>query len=429
MGIQGAPGSTGPQGPIGPQGPKGDPGEGVSGPPPTSDTFDPATAVGVGTFSNNNQTITGGNDQYFTAHSVMSHDLTTGKYYFEFTVNDPTPVGAWDSGIGVGSASDLTNYIGITATSLGIFPDGEIYSNNSLVTTTTLTWTLGCVIGIAIANGNLWYRVDNSSWNGTSADPVAGTGGFVVPSGAQYFLAQVCKVAAGTSSITVNTIAPFVNIPPSGFSAWGSPPLVAAPTWEVLGKGALNNQSSFSFTIPPGYSSLQLRMVDVVFSASDNLAFAVSYDKGATLIKDATNSDTYSLADMMLYQSVAGTEYSTISTAHTADWYAQNYNAWDQVGYLAGQADNFDYYMDFSLGNVNCYFKAIAKWVSKTFYSGSGGGYGFEEGAITINAGATTPPAKNRVNYIKFGPYKNMIGTDTSHVITSGRWYLLGLKD
>jgi hypothetical protein len=323
-GPAGAPGTTGIQGPAGPQGPKGDTGAtgpqgpagtgGGGGATPTSDTFDISHFKGVGTYSNNNQTITGGNGNYFTSCSVGSHDLTAGKYYFEFTTNDPTPPGWWDSGVGVGTYDDLSNYIGHQSTALGIFPDGEVYSNNAnIATTTPLVWTLGCVIGIAIGNGKLWYRVDNSTWNGdASADPVAGTGGFTVPSAAQYFMAQVCKASTGTTSISVNTVAPFVHAPPTGYSAWGSPPTPAVvPGWQIISKGVLNNVQTFDVRLPEGYASFQFQIVGAKFPIEDQFCIMVSYDNGNTFLSDAVNFNTYSNAGMLLYQSVAGTNVYT----------------------------------------------------------------------------------------------------------------------
>jgi hypothetical protein len=165
----------------------------------------------------------------------MSYDLTTGKYYLEFTVNDPSPVGNWSTGVGVGNTVES---IGTSANSFGVFPDGEVYTNNATITTTTLTWSPGCVVGIAIGNGNLWYRVNNSNWNGScTADPVAGTGGYTVPSAAKYFMAEASRPAQGPASITVNTAAPFVNAPPTGFLAWSNnagPPGPPGPSrwWE-----------------------------------------------------------------------------------------------------------------------------------------------------------------------------------------------------
>jgi hypothetical protein len=43
--------------------------------------------------------------------------------------------------------------------------------------------------------------------------------------------------------------------------------------------------------------------------------------------------------------------------------------------------------------------------------------------------GVTRAPAKDRVNYIRFGPYRNIIGNDATHKMSAGKWYLLGIKD
>ena len=75
---------------------------------------------------------------------------------------------------------------------------------------------------MAISNGKIWWRVDTGNWNGSAtADPASGTGGISVPSGAQYFMASVGNWGISLVSATVNTMAPFVHAPPSGFLAWG----------------------------------------------------------------------------------------------------------------------------------------------------------------------------------------------------------------
>jgi hypothetical protein len=80
----------------------------------------------------------------------------------------------------------------------------------------------GCVVSIAVGNGNIWFRVNGGNWNGSStANPSTATGGFAVPSTAQYVSAAVSQGDVGPASITINTVAPFVYAPPSGFSAWG----------------------------------------------------------------------------------------------------------------------------------------------------------------------------------------------------------------
>ena len=187
--------------------------------------------------------------------------------------------------------------------------------------------------------------------------------------------------------------------------------------------------------LPPGYSSFQFKALEMTFSASDQLAFYVNYDYTMNGIKDMVNSDTYSVADFVVYQSVAGLDFNTYNTGlgpspgHGYDVYADDFNAWDGVGYLGPDSTNFDWYMDFTPGDSTHYFKGMVKIMADKLFSGGGGGYGFANGAITLNPSAVAAPAKDRVKAIRFGPYRNLIGTDTTHKIQSGKWYLFGIKD
>ena len=114
---------------------------------------------------------------------------------------------------------------------------------------------------------------------------------------------------------------------------------------------------------------------------------------------------------------------------HGADVYADDYNAWDGLAYLGPSATNFDWYMDFTPGDSTHYFKGMVKITADKLFRELDGGYGFANGAITLNPSAVAAPAKDRVKAIRFGPYRNLIGTDTTHKIQSGKWYLFGIKD
>jgi hypothetical protein len=107
--------------------------------------------------------------------------------------------------------------------------------------------------------------------------------------------------------------------------------------------------------------------------------------------------------------------------------YSQGYNAWDMVAYPAAASTNFDLYMDFTPGDSSHYFKAIYKMVADKVYPTSGGGFGWDQGALTINPSAANAPVKNRVNYIRFGPYKSLTGGTLNYML-AGKWYLLGIK-
>ena len=230
-------GPTGPTGVAGPAGPSGTPG--ATGPAPTPpagplDTFDPATANGLanGGISSDHLTINANassSPSYLNARSIAHHDLTSGSYYLEFIVNDYAPANWESSVVGVGTTMPVPPgaYTGGHADSIGMFSDGNVYSNNTTVATIPgISFTLGCVIGIAISNGKIWFRQDSGNWNGSpTANPTTGAEGIAVPSGAQYFMATIAYsgTAGTTSSITVKAAPPFAHAAPSGFLAWTPP--------------------------------------------------------------------------------------------------------------------------------------------------------------------------------------------------------------
>ena len=239
-------------------------------------------------------------------------------------------------------------------------------------------------------------------------------------------------------STSVNTAGPFAYPPPSGFGVWPSTtpnlPKADSSGFELINKGDIIPSSGFlEVFLPQGYSNFQLRMSQMTFSAQDQLAFYVSYDAGVTNITTAS-ADSYSMADMTFYQSTTGSSYSTVAvgltpTSHASDVYFENYDAWDAVAYLAAAATNFDWYMDFTPGDSTHYFKGMIKMMADKIFPNFGGGFGLDQGAVTLNPTAIGAPAKDRVNYIRFGPYRNIIGSDATHKMSAGKWYLLGIKD
>jgi hypothetical protein len=331
-------------------------------------------------------------------------------------------------GLGVGSIiqpspSNWTGNIG----SIGIGSNGQLYIDSNALATYS-PYGPGDVVAIALKNGFMWYRVNNSFWNGGTGDPVAGTGGFAIPTGSMYFMATVTP----TASVTVNTIAPFVHTPPTGYQAWGSPPApVAVSSWEILSKGVLNNVQSFDIRLPDGYSSFQFQIVGARFPVEDTFCTIVSYDNGATFLSDGVNYDTYGNASTLLYQSTAGTYVYTNPTfggvQDPASWLSSDYDPGSFYGYAGlSRAAHFDQYWDVFPGDVNTFFRAIIRGMSDQYYAGLGGGFGFLVGATTVSSLSTIPNPKGRVNYMRFGGFGCMSGFDTTKTL-SGTWYLLGL--
>jgi hypothetical protein len=137
---------------------------------------------------------------------------------------------------------------------------------NNIFYAGTFSFTAGTnVVGMAIKNGFVWFRVNASGWVGTSAtgaDPVAGTNGIAINNGAMNFAAMVSK----NLTVSVNTVAPFVHPAPTGFGTWGEvvPSPVPVPWDPVSGvstsQGFLDNDNTRMVTLPvdggPAYRSM-----------------------------------------------------------------------------------------------------------------------------------------------------------------------------
>jgi hypothetical protein len=368
------------------------------------------------------------------------------------------------------------SFPGGAADGVGVLDDGTVYSNDVAVPSINLgAFTAPMtVVGMAVGGGNVWFRLNGGNWNGSpTAKPGGndtgaidlGVGGIPVPAGAQHFMASVSYSADASgpqgydpsSSITVNSTGPFVYTPPIGFAPWftlpdsffynrpylrpvhvTAPPVV--PGWEVVRKGYLNNnQSTFDVEVPDGYSSFQFRLVGAHFSSTEYFCFEVSCDNGASFLNDGVNYDTYSQAEIAIYNPdpAAPTFVSTTTqpAVYQKYFFAAAWNAWDQVAYLSANMDSFDWYMDFYPGDDTQYFRGQMRLSTNTMGQGTGnssGGYGWTSGSVMLNPTATVPITKKRVNYIRFGGYR-ILGTGGSagHVpipFSSGTWYLMGLK-
>jgi hypothetical protein len=131
---------------------------------------------------------------------------------------------------------------------------------NNIFYAGTFSFTAGTnVVGMAIKNGFVWFRVNALGWVGTSAtgaDPVAGTNGIAINNGAMNFAAMVSK----NLTVSVNTVAPFVHAAPTGFGTWGE--VVPSPvpvTWDPVSgtfsggnglQGFLDNDNTRMVTTP-----------------------------------------------------------------------------------------------------------------------------------------------------------------------------------
>jgi hypothetical protein len=146
--------------------------------------------------------------------SVGSRDVSSGRYYLEFTVNDgDLPA---DEAVGVGLVSpDWSNSQQFTS-------DGSVWNPLSKTTDTGLVFSPGCVVGMAVGDNQVWFRVNASNWNGSpTANPKTGVGGIPITSDMTHFVTYVNYVH-GAASVTVNTVAPFAHAMPAGYAPWAN---------------------------------------------------------------------------------------------------------------------------------------------------------------------------------------------------------------
>ena len=189
-----------------------------------NDTFDPASAENVppGLLVNNNTRLrTAQNDgSLVAAHTVLSHDFfTTTGYYLEFIMNDPYPPTDEQTGVGLCVSNPDEG-----AVNLVMFADGAVYNGPTNITTLPLSFIPGCVVGIAIENGLVWFRINGGDWNGDpAADPTRALGGVAITAGCQYAFATIqALVPPDYQTVTSDIQAgpPFTFAPPAGFLGW-----------------------------------------------------------------------------------------------------------------------------------------------------------------------------------------------------------------
>jgi hypothetical protein len=221
-------------------------------PSPVPVSWDPTSAFGWGMptqgflDSDNMRMVTTTTVNGATARSMTPADLTNGRYYFEYTLNDPSlslqgTVSAGTSPGGsthvFGPSNEMTGigfisgYLSLAGSfDLVMYDDGKCYVGGSVVASLPIAFAPGnCNIGMAVGGGKFWVRINGGPWNGsTSADPVAGTGGVALPSTniQRYFVGYIGYWPTyGVATLAVNTAGPFVYAPPTGYRTWPNPPM------------------------------------------------------------------------------------------------------------------------------------------------------------------------------------------------------------
>jgi hypothetical protein len=189
---------------------------------------------------------------------VMATTAITGTIYFETqTVFVPNP-NLQSVGFGNSSLSFADgDYVGGTTTGCGYYGNGQIFFNNSPITTIA-SFTSGDVQGWAfnIPLGLFWVRNNTGGWlNDTLANqnPATNTGGISIPVSGTIFPTGAGFGGGGgsTSIFQLNASRQhFVNTPPSGYTAYDpNDPLGATINNTGSSSGTAGNNSSVGLPI------------------------------------------------------------------------------------------------------------------------------------------------------------------------------------
>jgi hypothetical protein len=257
-----------------------------------SDAFDPAKVGPAPILSNGNLTLTTTVSSYTAAQTLLGK--STGKLYYEVTVNSLGGTNAFSSGIGK-TGADLGTVPGNDGSSVGysIF-DSCFRLNSSQAFVSLGSVVAGSVMCVAVdfANKNVWIRVNAGNWNGVSTDnPATNTGGL---NGAGYYAGGLNTLFTGpmfaelavynNSQGTINLGATaFAQSMPAGFVGWdpsvsaGLVPIsslaVALHGTHAL-SGALTPKSIFSNSPPRALIEQLLPHSLMTVTASRNIGLA-----------------------------------------------------------------------------------------------------------------------------------------------------------
>lgn len=153
-----------------------------------------------------------------------THSFTTGKYYFGVRIGGAGS----DAGLMVGlsdAAMPLTNFCGNDGFGFGYNSNAGDKYNGGGPLSFGAAFGGGDHIGVAwnATNGDMWFALNNT-WQGTSADPAAGTGAAFSPGGATNLYPTISGYfGAGTHNFTGQfKIADSSYTPPTGFSMVGT---------------------------------------------------------------------------------------------------------------------------------------------------------------------------------------------------------------
>jgi hypothetical protein len=182
-------------------------------------TYNGTPSAGI-VMSNGNLTVTHGT----TSNGVGVNStafLTTGKFYFEVTVQVATfggnHLGIYQSGT---FAAAVTTG---KATAVVVGASSNIYTNGANTTKNLGTTAVGDVFGFAIdlTNRLAWIRRNNGIWNAdAAANPVTGVGGVTIATGSFAPYVAFTNSAANNAFTGNFGQSAFANAAPVGFGYW-----------------------------------------------------------------------------------------------------------------------------------------------------------------------------------------------------------------
>lgn len=169
------------------------------------------------TLSNSNLTMTRADPISIFYSARASGSKSSGKYYFEITLNTPT---YW--GVGIANASELmSKYPGETNNSLGLGWSGNILKNGASLGNTGISAGIGDVICVAVDldNSKMWWKKIGGAWNGTlGGDPATNSLGITITVTGPFLpMAALLEPSSLTANFGQSA---YSATPPSGFSNW-----------------------------------------------------------------------------------------------------------------------------------------------------------------------------------------------------------------
>lgn len=243
--------------------------------------MNPIGKAGTMTLSNGNLTLTGGSDAAQTPSTI---GMVSGKWYYEHTI---TAIGGEQSvGIGTGTSSASSAYVGSTAGQYGYYMNGSKYTNASS-SAYGASYTTGDVIGVAYdadAGSLTFYK--NGTSQGVAFTGITGT----------LFALAASRTTSGTNISNLNFgQRPFSYTPPTGFKA-------------------LNTQNLPDATIKKGNAYFDATTYTGNSTANRSITNAAGFAPDLVWIKDRSVANYHNLFD-----TARGTGKRLVSNATSAE--------------------------------------------------------------------------------------------------------------